>query len=111
MSSISVRQSFPDILFQMLQDSEDEGFSGVVCWLSGGTSFKVFEPKRFVLEVMPKYFRQTKYKSFVRQLNIYGFTRIQTGNKKGGYEHPFFNRRLPDLCNRIKATPRKKVGL
>jgi hypothetical protein len=48
------------------------------------------------------YFKQTKYKSFQRQTNIYGFRRIQTGPNKGGYSHKYFIRQqTPELCDLI----------
>jgi hypothetical protein len=65
----------------------------IVAWQEpDGTSFKVYQPSRFVTDVMPQYFKQTKYKSFQRQLSIYGFRRIQDGPHKGGYAHPNFVR-------------------
>ncbi|KAL3910718.1 MAG: hypothetical protein SGILL_007582 [Bacillariaceae sp.] len=51
---------------------------------------------------MPRYFNQTKYKSFQRQCNIYGFQRIHHGPHKGGYAHKYFLQDMPDLCSEIK---------
>jgi hypothetical protein len=39
---------------------------------------------------MAHYFNQTKYKSFLRQLHIYGFKRISKGMDRGAYFHGFF---------------------
>lgn len=47
-------------------------------------SFVVHDRKLFVEEIMPTFFRMTKYESFQRQLNIYGFNRITAGRDRGG---------------------------
>ena len=70
--------------------------------------FKVHQFKEFQQDIMPKYFQnQTKYKSFLRQLNLYGFVRINTGVQQGTYVHPYFSRSNPELCNYIK---RERLG-
>ncbi|KAG7342545.1 HSF-type DNA-binding protein [Nitzschia inconspicua] len=93
--------TFPMKLHSMLTDSELLGFDDVVCWM-GKEAFKVIDPHRFSLEIMPRYFNQTKYKSFQRQLNIYNFQKVQYGPLKGGYTHPFLVKGLPELSDRIK---------
>jgi hypothetical protein len=45
-----------------------------------------------VKNVMPKYFDQSKMPSFLRQLNVYGFKRLEKGLDKGGYYHRLFVR-------------------
>ena len=50
---------------------------------------------------MPLYFKQTKFKSFQRQLNLWGFARIKEGVDKGAVFHRFFVRGRPDLCYRM----------
>jgi HSF-type DNA-binding len=64
--SPSSSATFPMKLHSMLTDSESLGFGHVVCWM-GSQAFKVVDPHRFALDVMPMYFNQTKYKSFQRQ--------------------------------------------
>jgi hypothetical protein len=77
----------------MLQDAEQNDFQDIVSWNSNGASFKVHKPLEFSDKVMPKYFKnQRKYKSFQRQLNLYGFTRIHYGMNKGNYYHREFRR-------------------
>jgi hypothetical protein len=41
---------------------------------------------------MQRYFHQTHFKSFQRQLHIYGFNRFSAGLDKGSYYHPMFVR-------------------
>jgi hypothetical protein len=54
----------------MLNDSHEAGADTIVSWLSHGRGFKVHESETFVKQVMARYFKQTKYKSFQRQVNI-----------------------------------------
>jgi len=85
--------SFPRKLHEMLDAAEREGFQHIVSWLPGNLSFRVHDNKAFAAEIIPKYLSSmTKYKSFVRQLNLYCFTRINKGQHRGSYHHPQFVR-------------------
>ena len=53
---------------------------------------------------MPSYFRQSKLTSFQRQLNLYGFSRITTGQDRGGYYHELFLRHRLFLCQSMVRT-------
>lgn len=57
------------------------------------------------------YFRQTKYSSFQRQLNIYEFQRISTGPDKNAYYHLSFQRGKNDLLPLIKRVTVKGTGI
>ena len=59
--------SFPLKLHAMLEDADNDGFSNIVSWQAGDKSFKVHSADRFANEIMPRYFNQTKFKSFQRQ--------------------------------------------
>ena len=95
-------QSFPYKLYHMMQDVEYHGKEDIVCWNPDGRSFIVQDPKKFVSEILPGHFKQTKYKSFQRQLNFYGFLRITTGRLQGSYQHPCFVKGDLELCKEIK---------
>ena len=60
--------SFPYKLFQLLED-ESTRRTGVSCstvsWSPDGCSFRVNDCDRFMSEVACKYFKMTKYRSFV----------------------------------------------
>lgn len=45
-------------------------YEDIISWQPTGRSFIIYSPKEFVKSVMPKYFRQTKLRSFQRQLNL-----------------------------------------
>eukprot|EP00593_Proboscia_inermis_P014590 CAMPEP_0171326616 /NCGR_PEP_ID=MMETSP0816-20121228/117567_1 /TAXON_ID=420281 /ORGANISM="Proboscia inermis, Strain CCAP1064/1" /LENGTH=568 /DNA_ID=CAMNT_0011826135 /DNA_START=138 /DNA_END=1844 /DNA_ORIENTATION=+ len=63
---------------------------------------------------MPKYFKQSKFTSFQRQLNLYGFNRLTRGNDAGGYYHELFLRGKTFICTRlmrVKVNGRGVKGL
>ena len=102
--------AFPAKLHRLLQDADRLGFDDIIAWQSpDGVSFKIYDPERFVHEIMPTYFKQcTKLKSFHRQLHMYAFKRIQIGPNMGGYWHKLFKKDDFDLCHAMvrKATSR-----
>jgi hypothetical protein len=101
---------FPCRVYDMLARSAADGFEHIVSWQRGNDeAFKVHEPDMFVARVMPLFFKQTKYKSFQRQLNLYGFSRVDEGPIKGSYTHKFFVRNQRELCKRM-ARQRVKEG-
>jgi hypothetical protein len=57
-----------------------------------------------------RWFRQTRYISIQRQLNLYRYTRITSGPDKNGYHHPYFLRGREDLTHRILRLPRNGNG-
>jgi hypothetical protein len=93
--------SFPRKLHAMLENASEKNLEDVASWQPGGKSFKVIQPQRFASEVMQTFFKQTKFKSFQRQLNIYGFRRVHSGPNKGGYSHKYFIRCSPELSDQI----------
>jgi hypothetical protein len=93
-----VSEPFPEKLHRMLSGVEQEGISDVVSFFSHGRAFGVHDMDTFVSEVMPKYFKQTKWNSFARQLSLYGFIRITSGPDAGGYYNELFLKGRPNLC-------------
>lgn len=98
---------FPVKLRAMLEESEAKGLSHIVSWEMEGTAFRVHDPEEFVKQIMGQWFNQTKYKSFQRQLNLYGFNRVSRGPQKGCYIHEKFHRDQPEWAESIC---RKKVS-
>jgi hypothetical protein len=101
---------FPWKLHKMLTFCETEGKDTVVSWLPQGKAFKVHNTAAFVSEILPMHFKQTKYKSFQRQLNLWGFQRITKGTEteKGAYFHPDFLKNQEDLCQKLNRQSAKK---
>jgi hypothetical protein len=63
----SSKSSFPHKLHALLESATEQGFSHIISWQAGGKSFRVHQPKVFVKSILPQYFKQTKFKSFLRQ--------------------------------------------
>ena len=78
--------TFPVKLHLLLTEAEEPTnayLASIVSWNDDGTSFKVHDPDKFVKSIADERFKQTRYKSFQRQLNLYGFNRIIRGHLKG----------------------------
>jgi len=97
---------FPWKVHDMLEKSDIDGIDHIVCWVTHGRAFMVNLPQEFVDQVMPMWFSQTKFASFQRQLNLYGFRRLTTGRDKGAYFHPHF---LRSERTRIQRMSRQKI--
>lgn len=95
-------------MHEMLEDVEKTGDDHIVSWLPHGRGFRVHKPKSFVQKIIPHYFKQSKYKSFQRQLHLYDFVRTPRGVEAGAYSHPKFLRGSKSLC--LSLSPHKIKG-
>lgn len=107
-NSGGVVQPFPDKLMDVLDRGDmDE----VLSWMPHGRAFIVKQPKVFDADVLPRFFKQTKFTSFTRQLNLWGFKRIIKGLDAGAYYHELFLRGRPKLCSRMRRQKIKGTGI
>ena len=65
--------SFPMKLYKILCHPE---YCHTIDWMPHGRSWKVLDREVFLSVIFPQYFAQTRYESFVRQVNGWGFTRM-----------------------------------
>lgn len=91
-------ESFPMKLHRLLTTLEADGQDSIVGFVEDGTAFRIHQPDLFEQEIIPKYFRHTKLRSFSRQLNMYGFQRIAEGANTGAFAHTLFLKDRPELC-------------
>lgn len=100
------------------------------CWVRGGKSFVILDPKKFSETVLPKYFKHNKLTSFVRQLNFYGFHKVRidpsvlrttentdtegdsnketkTRNDIICFQHKFFQANQPKLLQNIQRATKQ----
>lgn len=59
--------------YDMVDDSSTDD---IVSWSSANTSFVVWNPPEFAARLLPTYFKHNNFSSFIRQLNTYGFRKI-----------------------------------
>ena len=94
------------MVFQILEDSEKEGTEEIVGWEGDGKSFHIQQPNEFNNTILPKYSgKKTLYRSFQRQLNIYGFKMTK---QSGVYYHALFRRDAPQEMSRIRPRTHTK---
>lgn len=91
----------------MLENAERDGYSHIISWMPDGKSFKIHadgslneEDEKAIVQVLKRTFNQTRFKSFLRQLQLYGFERIYKGPHKGECKHKFFVRGRRDLFHK-----------
>ncbi|KAI8142726.1 HSF-type DNA-binding-domain-containing protein, partial [Fennellomyces sp. T-0311] len=79
----------------------DKKHQDLISWNPTGRSFFIYDSKRFSKQVLPEYFKHGNFSSFVRQLNMYGFRKINKASRgKHGtdqnevweFYHPQFQR-------------------
>ncbi|KAI8385658.1 HSF-type DNA-binding-domain-containing protein [Blakeslea trispora] len=106
-NTIKTQAAFVNKLYKMLQDPES---SNLISWSSVGDLFSVSNPTTFSKTVLPQYFKHNNWQSFVRQLNMYGFHKVNdlihsnltNENQTWEFKHPNFRRGGVDDLQNIK---------
>ena len=92
---------FPVRLHEAMLAIEADGYGHVMGWQPHGRCFVIHKPRILEEELLPRYFAQSKFSSFQRQLNLYSFQRLTRGPDAGGYYHELFLRGKPYLAHNI----------
>mmetsp|Transcript_8181 Transcript_8181/g.12561 ORF Transcript_8181/g.12561 Transcript_8181/m.12561 type:complete len:275 (+) Transcript_8181:159-983(+) len=107
-ATVSPRLTFPFRLHAILTQAEKLGMSHVMSWHSSGLKFIIYNHHHFASKILPNVFKQSKFASFRRQLNAYGFHReikmeksMKSSKKVTVYSHEHFRRDDPDACRKI----------
>ncbi|CAN4092897.1 unnamed protein product [Withania somnifera] len=66
----------PPFLTKTYELVDDPNTNDVVSWSRGNNSFIVWDPQTFAINLLPRYFKHSNFSSFVRQLNTYGFRKV-----------------------------------
>ncbi|CAD8172687.1 unnamed protein product [Paramecium octaurelia] len=62
----------------------------IIKWDEEGIKIKIIDKSLLQENVLPRFFKHGNYSSFLRQLNMYGFTSCKDQNGILTYEHPYF---------------------
>ncbi|KAJ2254094.1 hypothetical protein EV176_007358, partial [Coemansia sp. RSA 451] len=98
----------------------DTQYQHLISWNFSGTSFVVCNIMEFSRELLPKHFKHNNFSSFVRQLNMYGFHKVNKSprghrtmaeNQIWEFSHPKFNRDRPDMLDQIKRKTMESESL
>jgi HSF-type DNA-binding len=98
---------FPERLFHMLNRAEAEGKASTISWQPHGRCFVVFNVEEFTSMLTTWMPGMTRWKSFQRQLHLWGFKRLTKGRDLNGYFHESFLRYRPNLLPNIRRKRRK----
>ncbi|KAI7873296.1 HSF-type DNA-binding-domain-containing protein [Mucor mucedo] len=96
---------------------DDETTQDLITWTGSGDQFTVFNNTEFSRTVLPRYFKHCNWSSFVRQLNMYDFHKINENNndeeintnevqtQRWDFKHPWFNKAGFDRLHKIRRKP------
>eukprot|EP00210_Caulerpa_lentillifera_P000435 g421.t1 len=83
--------------YDLVNDSETDK---VISWGPDENSFVVWEPTEFARDLLPRHFKHNNFSSFVRQLNTYGFRKIDPDRWEFSNEN--FLKAYPDALVHIQ---------
>ncbi|WVF73027.1 hypothetical protein IAT40_007845 [Kwoniella sp. CBS 6097] len=99
--------AFVGKLYSMLED-EDIMKTGLIFWSAEGSTFTCPNPTEFSKTVLPRFFKHNNWQSFVRQLNMYSFNKVNdiystsTDPQAWEFRHSLFRKGEPHLLASIK---------
>lgn len=101
--------NFPAKLHKILSNQE---YSHIICWMPHGRSWQIVNKDLLMDVVCSKYFSHTKYQSFIRQVNGWGFKQLhKSGLDYKTYYHECLLRGLPHLTRLMKRMGANKGKL
>lgn len=97
--SAAAPAAFLEKLYDILEDVSLESY---ISWQPDGQSFLIRDVNSVSELVLPHYFKHNNIQSFVRQLNMYSFTKTRHDSNYREFRQPLFQRGRRDLLSLIK---------
>lgn len=92
--------AFLEKLFDILEDNRS--YSHLIAWQPDGNSFIIKKVNEFSEIVLPRYFKHSNIQSYIRQLNMYGFSKTRHDSNHHEFTHKLFQRGRRDLLPLIR---------
>jgi HSF-type DNA-binding len=70
---------FGQLMSMMRRAEEEDSNTFCIAWLPDGKSFVIRNPDEFTRNVLPNYFKATKFSSYTRKLYRWGFRQVNRG--------------------------------
>jgi len=89
----------------------NQSLNSIIRWTEDGGSFVITDIYNFTNSVLPKYFKHKNLSSFIRQLNMYGFSKEKEDESQTlEFTHPLFHRDKKQLLKEIHRKSNEAVG-
>ena len=95
-------QTAPAFLEKLYEIMSDDSNNAYIAWQEDGSSFLIKKVPELQEIVLPKYFKHNNLQSFVRQLNMYNFTKTCHDPNFREFMNPHFQRGNKQLLHLIK---------